>query len=187
MAEHWSAVEDLFAQLAYFAKNLDPNGIELYDTVSGLEFKSPDTSSLLEKLDRVKPHSGSSRSDPSQRIDKLLRDYAERLDDCYAKSKMSRWPIRSRSRVDPVTIYILTDGVWQPKCDVAGPIKSLMTKMEQYDLPKGQVGIQFIQFGDDFEGSQKLAKLDSKKKSGFKMQVNHVLGYQAETLLTLGQ
>ena len=167
MADQWSATENLISQLAYFVKN-DQNGIQLYDTASGLEFKSSKSSSLMDKLDQVKPHQGSSRTNPSRCIEKILRDYMERVEEFYTKSKTSRWQIRPRSPVNPMTIYIFTDGVWQPGCDMASPIRGLISKMIQYDLPKDQVGIQFIQFGDYYCGGE-LAKFDLEEKPTFNM------------------
>lgn len=60
-----------------------------------------------------------------------------------------------------MNIYILTDGVWEPNSDVAGAILSLARTLLESDYPPRQVAIQFIRFGHDPEGAEKLDHLAS--------------------------
>jgi hypothetical protein len=58
-------------------------------------------------------------------------------------------------------LYILTDGIWEPNCDAAGPIKNLVNKLNKLDKGRVQVGIQFISFGNNPEALDRLDILDS--------------------------
>lgn len=60
-----------------------------------------------------------------------------------------------------MNLYILTNGIWEPNCDAAGPIKNLVNKLNKLDKGRLQVGIQFISFGNNAEAIDRLNILDS--------------------------
>ena len=177
MTPHWMRVKHLFNHLAYFIKDQDPSGIELYDTASCNVVKSKDTTTLLHRLSEIAPHLGSAPTDPSMCLDRILVQYRESLDEYHDNRRIS-WLGRPRPTTAPsLIVYIFTDGIWQPKCNMSNPIRTIIEKCIQYRLPRGKVGVQFIQFGDDAEGTEKLTKLDSKRRSGFKMCVRNFIAF----------
>lgn len=60
-----------------------------------------------------------------------------------------------------LSLYILTDGVWQPGCTLVTEIKTLVSLLQEHKLSNKHIGIQFIRFGNDPRGTRRLQKLDS--------------------------
>lgn len=60
-----------------------------------------------------------------------------------------------------LSLYVLTDAVWQPKIDLTTTVRTLVRSLEDHKLTNKQIGIQFIQFGNNPDSTQRLKKLDS--------------------------
>ncbi|KAK8859097.1 serine threonine kinase [Apiospora arundinis] len=62
------------------------------------------------------------------------------------------------------SIYIMTDGVWQPSASPGGgveePIRTLVRRMFKDSRNREFVTLQFIQFGNDLIGTERLRYLD---------------------------
>ncbi|KAH0539072.1 hypothetical protein FGG08_004370 [Glutinoglossum americanum] len=157
MQSHWRNVVALFKTLGYLVKQRDPDGMELCFTNSLKEERSKDRKRLLELLGEVVPKGN---TDISIRLGSILLKYEERLINQSAARPMFR--ARPTGSAPPLSLYIFTDGVWQPECDVTFSIKKLVTKLEDLGSPPKQVGIQFIRFGDNPEGIKRLDYLDSE-------------------------
>ena len=71
--------------------------------------------------------------------------------------------------VRPLSIYILTDGVWQGGGNPEVPMLGLVETLKNYNLTRNQVGIQFISFGDDAGGLERMHDLDEMSK-GFGLE-----------------
>jgi hypothetical protein len=147
--------------LAYLVKDSDPDGMDLLYTVSLVKEKS-------KRPDRLRDHlrtaSCGGRTDISLRLSAILHEYAENLQG-QAKPKRIFGIIRKKKQTRPMNLYILTDAVWQPHCDAAKPIKTLIRKLDELGLPEYQVGIQFIRFGQNQEAINRLEHLDSGLES----------------------
>ena len=159
MGRHWKEVRDVFAHLAYIVKDADPDGIELLFTMSSDARRSHHTTRLLDLLDSTKPQGTSNIRSP---LSEVLKEYQARL----KGQKPSRWSIHRHSlgRVRRQTLYVFTDGIWQPDCDVTEIIKHLVDCLKEHNLIREQFGIQFIRFGDDPEGVKRLEHLDAGLK-----------------------
>ena len=159
MGRHWKEVRDVFAHLAYIVKDADPDDIELLFTMSSDEYRSHRTTPLLNVLDGRRPQGICNIRSP---LSEVLKGYQARL----KGQKTSRWSRRPQNpgKVRRQTLYVFTDGIWQPECDVTEIIKHLVDCLKEYDLIREQFGIQFIRFGDDPEGVKKLEHLDSGLK-----------------------
>ncbi|XTI93229.1 kinase-like protein [Cenococcum geophilum] len=156
MCEHWDKVLDLLDTLAYIVKPLDPDGVEIYFTINDEHYTKRNSSDLVRIAERARPLKCSSRlSNISIKLGSILEDYEKGL-----KKPERGWfgPREVRKK----SIYVFTDGVWRPQADAAGPIKSLVSTLEQLRKPRNQIGIQFIQFGGDVDGHARLAYLDSQ-------------------------
>lgn len=66
--------------------------------------------------------------------------------------KLKPKPVRS------LNVYIFTDGIWQPECDLKPLIRRVVNKLKGNEPYK--VGIQFISFGEDARGLESLETLD---------------------------
>lgn len=60
----------------------------------------------------------------------------------------------------PLSIYILTDGVWQPEGEPDQLIKDVASVLASNQVPQTHVGIQFIRFGEDEACRARLERLD---------------------------
>ncbi|KAK7993275.1 hypothetical protein PG989_006656 [Apiospora arundinis] len=64
----------------------------------------------------------------------------------------------------PTSVYIMTDGVWQPSSSPAGglevPIRNLVGRLVQSSRNRDFVTLQFIQFGHDLLGTERLRYLN---------------------------
>ncbi len=155
MGRHWKEVRDVFAHLAYIVKDTDPDGIELLFTMSSDKHISRRTTPFLAVLDGKRPQGDSNIRSP---LSEVLKEYQERL----KGQKTSLWLRRRQPRRQ--TLYVFTDGIWQPDCDVTEIIKHLVDCLKEHNLYREQFGIQFIRFGDDTEGVKRLEHLDSGLK-----------------------
>ena len=135
----------------------------MYFTVSKKKETFKDTTSavrLLESMSQRVP------STIDLRLDQILRKYQADLErQKERKSKNSFWS--NHKDVKPLSLYVFTDGAWEG-CDAVAPIEAMIEKQTELKLPRTQVGIQFIRFGEDPRGKVKLQYLDSglRKKHG---------------------
>ncbi len=153
MKQHWANVISLFSVLAYFAKKLDDNGLEMYFTVSTDKktFRNTrDAVSHLQNMDQ------STYSNIDLRLQQILGKYQDDLDHQGERRSF----FRSRTKVKPLSLYVFTDAAWQG-CDAIAPIEAMIEKQRQLKLSKEQVSIQFVRFGNDARGIKKLEHLDS--------------------------
>jgi hypothetical protein len=158
MQSHWADVTQLFTLLAYMIKGSDRDGIDLFFTVSS-DRKSEKTSTKLIRHLEGKRLTGISDIDTS--LDRILNPYLERL--LSDKEPRRKWVLARKSKpARPLTIYVLTDGVWQPNSDGTRSIKTFVEKLRDLGIqdPAKQIGISFIQFGNHEEGAKKLQRLD---------------------------
>ena len=151
MKPHREDVIKTFKALAYLVKGFDPDGIDLCFTNHHEEGNSRDREKLIYLLERVE-FSGQCSMDVT--LTKILDQRSEnrlsnRLRRVYGKKK---WGI---------SIYVLTNGIWNNPGDsgVGGMPKLIKRTVEKMD-GRAKLGIQFIQFGDDPIGIERLKKLD---------------------------
>lgn len=152
MKPHWDKAIGLFEVLAYHIKELDSNALKMYFTVSSKKKSFRHTRTVVSQL-RCWPLS--SYSNMNARLQKILGKYQAALDPDQRKPFA-----RLRPDVKPLSLYIFTDGAW-PGCDAVAPIRSMVEKLRRLGLPKEQIGIQFIRFGNNPEAIAILEFLDS--------------------------
>ena len=185
MQKHWNEIKHLFDGLAYLIKELDPDGTELYFMISREWKRSEKTTPLLKILQSRDGHlQGTSNAVTT--LARILQQYHDKLDkESRDREQRSRFNFREPKEVRPMNIYIFTNGVWQPECDVVTPIRRMVTKLELLGKPNDHVGIQFIQFGNDPDGTQRLEHLDSGLELlRYVTDLNLVLGSMVHRQLT---
>ena len=101
----------------------------------------------------------------SARLSSIVRDYQESLNRTQGSTSLVSKYLTKRTR--PLSLYVLTDAVWQPTCNVPPVIQSLVKTLKDLNLHKQQIGIQFIRFGERPEGIKRLEELDKLKLRGF--------------------
>jgi hypothetical protein len=162
MNKHWGDVKSLLYVLAYLVKELDDDGLDISFTISPQEKKFNHASKAVAYLDAMHPKGF---ANINVRLSKLLTKYVNDLE----HPPRNRFGLRTRQdSIKRLSLYIFTDGIWQPGCDGVQPIEALIEKLTALQLPKEQVGIQFIRFGNNEEGIKRLEYLDSglRKKFG---------------------
>jgi hypothetical protein len=157
MEGHWGDVLRTFDALAYLVKEMDSDGIELRFVNSCSEDgQAKHRTPLRKRLDKVKP---GGQCDMGIALNKILpRCYPDQVD------RRSSWLKRPVEKAG-FNIYILTDGVWSQGedelCGVQKHIQILVKKLIKSGKLK-RVGIQFIRFGDDPAGKERLRRLDDE-------------------------
>lgn len=148
MRQYKDHVTTLLDPLSYIVKDGDPDGAEVHFTVSSIKQQSKKSSVLTSQ---VAGHNFGGRTDISGRLGRILRQYRVELDGKREARQVMR----------PLSIYILTDGVWEGGKDAQPPIREIIAVLRKYGYERKQVGIQFISFGNDEEGLRRLDELDS--------------------------
>ena len=162
MKEYWREVRSLLDLLGYLVKTRDPNGVDLYFTCPGRKYlKIKTTTELLEAFDRNQPNGSSNMS---ATLSSIVRDYQIEL----AKSHTSKSMLAKLKpkAVRPLSLYVFTDAIWQPVCEVEPVVISLVNAIKKKNGLKTEAGIQFIRFGDDPRCQSRLVQLDRMKVNG---------------------
>lgn len=154
MFPYWPDVVDLLRVTLEIVNRDDCQKIKLYFTTTDGPSPQRKTESLVNEVGRKMPEG---YSDMKQRLGQILDDY--RTSD--VSRKKSFW-LTKPSR--PFTLYIFTNGMWKDNIDVHKPIENIVKHLEEQKKSHRTVGIQFIRFGDDPEGSKRLDNLDNLKK-----------------------
>ncbi|KAJ9603081.1 hypothetical protein H2200_012376 [Cladophialophora chaetospira] len=152
MHPHWEELINLYSPLIYMVKKkkLDPNGSELRFIMSD-ESKEAENTSPLVSMVRERGYHLSGQSNLAHRLEYIFVQYRKKLQ-------------RSPSTTRPISLYIFTDGKWQPGnhqlAEVGSAIKRLVDFLEVNGFQQRMAGIQFIQFGNDPVGTERLQWLD---------------------------
>lgn len=166
MASHRKEVEIVFEALSYIVKECDPDGTDLYFTVSGKHRKSSHTTPLLQLLHN-KSYKGS--TDINYRLDQILDNYKAKLEQSSRKS--FRFIMSMKPKViNPMNIYILTNGDWEENSTGESAIANLVQTLIYHGMDRSQVGIQLISFGNDLIGLKKMRFLANGLKKEQKTQ-----------------
>ena len=156
----------LLKLLGYITKQFDPDGFDVRFMIGKTELnKCTKTEDMMSALRNARFHAD---SDFGACLGTHLQAYGVQIDDFRnGKPSIRRSMLRrSQGPPRPITYYVLTNGMWLGS-DWYGQehIKNLTLKLQQAGFPKGQVGIQFISFGNDDEGLQRLQSLDELDKT----------------------
>lgn len=109
MVDHWQQVKEILNLLIYMVKRADPDSVELSFTSSKKIHKSKTTKKLMKKVvPREKYLQGSGSTNIGSCLGDVLQSYRERLEHQTRSGQSQRL---LRSRVRPLNIYILTDGI----------------------------------------------------------------------------
>lgn len=165
--------------LSYMVKNKDPNGVDLYYFNSTEEFTKCRRSTVLAKSVAAKTFDG--LTTPETKLKGLLVKYCTKLKEYTIKRNAydSRGPNSVRTRLSlgrpptlprALSVYVLTDGVWESPNREGGDylidtIRKLVEQLKEAECERGQVGVQFIRFGNHLYGKKRLEALDLLSKN----------------------
>lgn len=168
MQAHKSEVRKVLEAMAYLVKRYDPDGVDMIFTQSDRTVKATTkTTALLDQLGRV---DFTGRTDMQLKLGNILDTYKARVTRQQATSGWRHSLFRSQPQGPPrkLSLYILTDGYWQPGCDVESVIRSMVDCLVTHDLHNKQVAIQFIQFGS---GSPQIVEQLRRLDDGLGLQL----------------
>ncbi|KAF7512559.1 hypothetical protein GJ744_000820 [Endocarpon pusillum] len=157
MSLYWPELLSVFHVLAYFVKHTDDDGLDLRFTISGDRYNSTRSSTLLDKL-QMKTLVGT--SDIESSLGDIVHEYQMYLQQPESNRRFSFTRAKPKGK-KALSVYVLTDAVWQPRSNAAEPVSRLVSTLKDLKFPRKQVGIQFVRFGNDPEGVEKLQRLDS--------------------------
>ncbi|KAI5448987.1 hypothetical protein NCC49_005720 [Naganishia albida] len=153
------AQESAAASMAGNAAGGGADGVQIAFLNSAVEGFNLTTPSSVEKLfNKVKPTNGTPTGAALRRI---LEPYMTQLEHVQPlKSQGERIPVGED--VKPMNVIVLTDGAATD--DPESVIVSIASRLDQGGFPLDQVGIQFLQIGNEAEAREALQVLDDAIK-----------------------
>ncbi|KAG8534060.1 uncharacterized protein KY384_000903 [Bacidia gigantensis] len=155
MTKHRREIWDVLEGLTKILRDQDPDGIDLYFTSSDRKLKARKLKEIRQSMEKNVPDA---LTNMSHSLSMILQDHSASAD----RSKTVRNFLLRRRRPKPLSLYVLTDGVWQPKSDPTGMIRALANDLGDLKVQYHRVQIQFIQFGSDSRAQARLKHLDSE-------------------------
>jgi hypothetical protein len=163
-----SEVADYVDVLSYMVKRLDKNGIDLYYFNSPQRVEGSKNSTKL--AISVRGHKFTGASSPENSLVKKLDAYSRKIKafaSATPEDQPHGWkshftPPKAPKLPDPLSVYVLTDGVWQlgGHEDLERTIRELIKNLHAAKCTRKQIGIQFIRFGNNAAGIERLHALD---------------------------
>jgi len=151
----WWEARAALADIAGLAALFDVDGVDLYfvnDRTEGCNLRSAEE--VEDIFDSVRPKGVD--SELGGRLEEFLLDYLGRLE--RYKAALDSGKAANLSKVKPVNYIVITDGV--PTDDPESVIVSAARRLDNGHFPLSQVGIQFVQIGDDNDAAEVLKHLD---------------------------
>ncbi|KAL9025601.1 MAG: hypothetical protein Q9180_007638, partial [Flavoplaca navasiana] len=161
MEPHRKKVDEVLELLLTLIQTYNSDGIDLHFSTGPTQATKlrPSTLENLLKTMRERPAHG--RPDFRQCFAEIIADYQSRFHHNKSRTRL-RHPNSTLPRGPrPLSLYVLTNGVWDPKCTLITEVKSLVAWLQEHNLPNKHVGIQFIRFGNDRGGKERLETLDA--------------------------
>jgi hypothetical protein len=152
MGPRAAQVLEAFDTLAYIAKRRDETKVELAlsSTVKEKIHSNANVTPLMEVVKEC-------------RYDQIGCFMEERLTHLIDNVIMDRLLPARPPKKNPISLIVFTDGQWGKDAEgavgVENAIKRLIDRIQEHDLPRTQVMIQFIRFGDDEDGKRHLKYL----------------------------
>ncbi|KAL8726824.1 MAG: hypothetical protein Q9166_006440 [cf. Caloplaca sp. 2 TL-2023] len=159
MKPHNENVKRVLELLSSLTKHYDPNGLDLYFTTDYKKYKPSSNKKVLKIFDEHPPYG---LPDMRARFAAIIEPYQARFGKRNTLSRLvhpSSTPSRGPRRL---SLYVLTDGVWDPDCNLITEIRALVASLQREDMANKYIGIQFIRFGADDVGKKRLETLDSE-------------------------
>jgi hypothetical protein len=154
MGRHWGNVTNVFETISYIVKEVDPNGFDLWFTGPGKPLNNQKHTTT--PLQIVENRRKQGTTDINNKLDKIFEAYIDAL-----KKPKTGMLSKFSKTVKPLSLYVLTDGVWEKDCNPRNLVETFVKQLDDLGKIKGRVGIQFISFGEDPIGLERMELLDS--------------------------
>ncbi|KAJ9112654.1 hypothetical protein QFC19_000674 [Naganishia cerealis] len=144
--DRWRQVRVALMDVAGKVARVDEDGVEVHFVNSMVEGYNLTTAGSVEKLfNKVKPSNGTPTGAALKRI---LEPYMDQLEHVQ-RLKAHGEPVPLGEDVKPVNVIVLTDGAATD--DPESVIVSVASRLDRGGFPLNQVGIQFLQIGNECE------------------------------------
>jgi len=157
MIEYWDEATFLLETLVMKAHGQDPDGPDLsFANDSAKLYKEKEASAFRRAMQKARP----------KRDDHVHTNIKTALEPIFNNYLSMVKQAEDKSKVNALTVIILTDGLWMGMADPNEIIPAILdfygklTKEMDGMMKYRQVSIQFIQFGDDEEARERLRRLD---------------------------
>ncbi|PLW06977.1 hypothetical protein PCANC_26478 [Puccinia coronata f. sp. avenae] len=148
----WNEAAAAVAGLADTLVRYDNDGIDVYFMNSVQHLRNATSAGDVNRLfQRVQPVGRSTPTDV--RVEELLSNYVERLE----VGKAGKLP-----SLKPLNLIVITDGEADDPDTLAYALAGFSDRLEDGRFPLNQLGIQFIQIGNDPNATQFLKSLDDE-------------------------
>ena len=145
MKPHFERVKMAARVVSYVAKTADDNGMEVYAASETAKRPRICTKSLQVEREISKMKTVEGKCDMgaclNHILDKVLID---------------------GRKVKPTSIYIYTDGAWEPRTNVERAIYRAIDHLYKRGQSTRTIMLQFVQFGHDPDGTGRLSFLDNE-------------------------
>ncbi|WRT69644.1 uncharacterized protein IL334_006633 [Kwoniella shivajii] len=151
--DRWSQARLALMEVAEIAARYDENGVDIYFLNSKRVGKELRAAHEVEDLFRGLEPKGATPT--GMRLEAILRDYMAKLE---RSQTASRPESHSSETVKPMNLIVVTDGA--PTDDPESVLISIAKRLDRGEFPLSQVGVQFLQIGNDSEAREALQELD---------------------------
>ncbi|CRG89440.1 hypothetical protein PISL3812_06476 [Talaromyces islandicus] len=160
---NWKDAGEAISAIAPICTKYDSDGVDIYflnhrnrhhPSRGYVNVKSPDAVRRI--FDSVQP---SGLTEVGEQLDRILSPYLDRVKKMAAADKDEWNNLKDPSLlVRPINIISITDGDFSD--DVEGVVVAAAKKLDRADAKAHQVGIQFVQIGNDARAQKALKSLD---------------------------
>nr|ODN95623.1 hypothetical protein L204_04164 [Cryptococcus depauperatus CBS 7855] len=152
--ERWEQAQEAIMDVADIASRYDENGVDVYFLNSkrvGKQLRSG-----IEVEDLFKGLEPKGATPTGLRIEIILREYISQLERSQAASPTTvHMPEQG---IKPMNLIVVTDGA--PTDDPESVLLACAKRLDRGEYPLSQIGIQFLQIGNDSEAREALQELD---------------------------
>ncbi|KAH8913506.1 hypothetical protein BT69DRAFT_1202927, partial [Atractiella rhizophila] len=150
----WPDVQGALMGVAERCLQYDRDGLDVYFMNSGEQLESARDPQSIENLFHSVQPFGSTPT--GMRLDDLLRPYVDALEDAKRDGK---------PRPKPLLLLVITDGRADDPDLVKEVIVEMAGRLDDGRFPPFQLGVQFLQIGDDPDAEEFLRELDDDLKA----------------------
>lgn len=135
----------------------DPDGIDVFFFNNRTQHRSKSADDIMRLLRSVQPRGSTPTASALRRV---IDPYLSELENWVVEGKPAGLP-----KPRPLNVLVLTDGAPNRGEEPDGVIIEAARRLDAGRWPPHQLGLQFVQIGDDDEAAEALRRLDDELKS----------------------
>ncbi|KAF5371194.1 hypothetical protein D9758_004159 [Tetrapyrgos nigripes] len=163
-SNRWTEAREALMPIADIANRCDDDGVDIhflnYPAV-GRGLKS--AAEVMRLFNEVEPFGGTPLGET---LKKITDRYLQRLEQAAEPSKATTQEL---AKIKPVNYIVITDGEPNdllPDHEIKKVLVEIANRLGLLQFPRNQLGIQFVQIGDDERATRLLTSLDDSLKDG---------------------